>query len=402
MHLPPVCTVLLGALLLQGQELVEAVGPSPSGPEPEPQRVTATALTVASLDGTVSVSVDPDSGALSAVRSCVRQPCVSYALVAGESGATLAGTLTLQASAQRLPGGGVLASRLVCIHAADVPCSSKQALVQETFSPRKDSVGWSINVSSPVDPTDPTPLWTAPLLLNVRTPSLPPAAVRHACMHARCCSRTLLRVLAHINSLAPLHPGAFQVTFAEAGDKQFWAPWERGNGVIDPLLPSDGGWSWWNGEYLMGAEVVKASDRVIHEMAAILDPTHDAGVSFIPSPANPPAHPTWLRTHSTAKGGFPSWNRSILTEIYLCHACSCQEISRSETAGQGAAPAAARPQSAPARPASASAACSCGSATELRRTCSTQTSSHMWLAGGQRWAGLRSGTPRTGSRSARG
>jgi hypothetical protein len=22
----------------------------------------------------------------------------------------------------------------------------------------------------------------------------------------------------------------------------------------------------------------------------------------------------------------PSWNRSILTEIYLCHACSCPEI----------------------------------------------------------------------------
>jgi|EP01047_Picozoa_sp_COSAG01_P051226 hypothetical protein len=31
---------------------------------------------------------------------------------------------------------------------------------------------------------------------------------------------------------------------------------------------------------------------------------------------------------------FPSWNRSILTEIQLCHACSCQEISRVETAGQ--------------------------------------------------------------------
>jgi hypothetical protein len=27
---------------------------------------------------------------------------------------------------------------------------------------------------------------------------------------------------------------------------------------------------------------------------------------------------------------------SILTEIYLCHACSCQEILRMETAGQGA------------------------------------------------------------------
>jgi SNF2 family DNA or RNA helicase len=32
---------------------------------------------------------------------------------------------------------------------------------------------------------------------------------------------------------------------------------------------------------------------------------------------------------------FPSWNRSILTEIYLCHACSCQETLKTETAGQG-------------------------------------------------------------------
>jgi ankyrin repeat protein len=32
---------------------------------------------------------------------------------------------------------------------------------------------------------------------------------------------------------------------------------------------------------------------------------------------------------------FPSWNRSILTEIYLYHASSCQEILRTETAGQG-------------------------------------------------------------------
>eukprot|EP01047_Picozoa_sp_COSAG01_P039466 COSAG01_NODE_3264_length_6333_cov_2.641219_2_plen_230_part_00 len=31
---------------------------------------------------------------------------------------------------------------------------------------------------------------------------------------------------------------------------------------------------------------------------------------------------------------FPSWNRSILTEIYLCHARSYQEILRTETAGQ--------------------------------------------------------------------
>jgi hypothetical protein len=29
----------------------------------------------------------------------------------------------------------------------------------------------------------------------------------------------------------------------------------------------------------------------------------------------------------TVSRPFPSWNRSVLTEIYLCHACSCQEIS---------------------------------------------------------------------------
>jgi hypothetical protein len=34
---------------------------------------------------------------------------------------------------------------------------------------------------------------------------------------------------------------------------------------------------------------------------------------------------------------FPSLNRSILTDIYLCHACSCQEILRTETAGQALA-----------------------------------------------------------------
>jgi hypothetical protein len=31
---------------------------------------------------------------------------------------------------------------------------------------------------------------------------------------------------------------------------------------------------------------------------------------------------------------FPSWNRSISTEIYLCHACSYHDILRTDTAGQ--------------------------------------------------------------------
>jgi hypothetical protein len=37
---------------------------------------------------------------------------------------------------------------------------------------------------------------------------------------------------------------------------------------------------------------------------------------------------------ATVSRPFPSWNRFILTEIYLCHACYCQEIFRTDTAGQ--------------------------------------------------------------------
>eukprot|EP01047_Picozoa_sp_COSAG01_P064409 COSAG01_NODE_8519_length_2755_cov_8.227410_5_plen_73_part_00 len=28
--------------------------------------------------------------------------------------------------------------------------------------------------------------------------------------------------------------------------------------------------------------------------------------------------------YRTVSRAFPSWNRSILTEIYLCHPCSCE------------------------------------------------------------------------------
>jgi hypothetical protein len=37
---------------------------------------------------------------------------------------------------------------------------------------------------------------------------------------------------------------------------------------------------------------------------------------------------------ATVSRPIPSWNRSILTEISLCHACSCQERLRVETARQ--------------------------------------------------------------------
>eukprot|EP01050_Picozoa_sp_SAG11_P011459 SAG11_NODE_1214_length_5503_cov_5.844560_2_plen_791_part_00 len=201
-------------------------------------------IVVTSLDKSVSVAVDPQTGEISSLTSRGMQ----HSIVGG---VTLQGTRPLEISAKSVGEGGesVLITQTVCIPAADVPCSSKQAKVNSLFTPRATSVGWTLNISSPVYSTDPTPLWTAPVVTNI--------------------------------------------TFANSGDKQFWAPWSRGE-TKDPLTPSDGGFSWWTGEYLLGAQVVPASDHVIHEMATVLDPTHNVGVSFIPSPANPPAHPTWL------------------------------------------------------------------------------------------------------------
>jgi metal-dependent amidase/aminoacylase/carboxypeptidase family protein len=40
------------------------------------------------------------------------------------------------------------------------------------------------------------------------------------------------------------------------------------------------------------------------------------------------------RTYADVSRPFLSWDRSILAEIFLCHACSCQEMLRTETAGQ--------------------------------------------------------------------
>ena len=208
---------------------------------------SAAPLTVSSEDGSLSVVIDDQSGSVTSLNA-------RGLTLAASASATLAGTIDLQVSAKAV-SEGVVVSRLVCIHAEDVPCSIQQALIQELFSSRPTSIGWTLNVSSPGG-TPVTPLWGATVVTNV--------------------------------------------SFAEVGDKKFWAPWERGNGATDPLTPSDGGYSWWKGEYLMGAEVVTkgVTDRVIHEMATVLSPAHDVGVSFIPNPGNPPAHPTWLNITS--------------------------------------------------------------------------------------------------------
>jgi hypothetical protein len=49
---------------------------------------------------------------------------------------------------------------------------------------------------------------------------------------------------------------------------------------------------------------------------------HSSGNKFVGEPGIQVSRP------------FPSWNWSILTDIYLCHACSDHEILRVETARQ--------------------------------------------------------------------
>ena len=229
-------------------------------------------LEVAAVDGSVSVSVDAASGVVSTItaRGTVH-------VVAASTSMSDARTLSVSVASQ--PDGSVLVSRLVCAEPGPDLCA-RRALVQEAYEPRSDSVGWTINASSPEAGVGEgsTPLWSAPLLTNV--------------------------------------------SFAEAGDLQLWMPWERsGNpqccssrNFTNALKPSDGGFSWWSDQFLLGALVVPGRgaappatpgdhDWIIHDMASVLQPGSDSGVSFIASPKNPTAHPTWLNTSGPAARG---------------------------------------------------------------------------------------------------
>ena len=215
------------------------------------QGLSSAALSVTSIDGSIVVSIDKERGLIEQIKTHNVSIPVS-------AGTYIQGMITLEVLVTANESKGIIVSRLVCFPGHDVPCSTTQILIEEVFVPRTSSIGWSINASSPVWKDSPVQLFTAPLVTNV--------------------------------------------TFMEAGDKRFWAPWERGNNR-DSLLPSDGGYSWWTGEYILGAEVVKHSDLVIHEMATILQPSLDVGVSFIPNPGNPPAHPTWLNLSGSGGAG---------------------------------------------------------------------------------------------------
>jgi hypothetical protein len=97
---------------------------------------------------------------------------------------------------------------------------------------------------------------------------------------------------------------------------------ERGTALVRASAPSP---SWHRPTlteiYLCHAPLVLITGVRV-ETARVRCPTWSGASS--PRPAT---------TTTTPVGGpFPSWNRSVLTEIYLCHACSYQEILRTETA----------------------------------------------------------------------
>jgi beta-glucosidase-like glycosyl hydrolase len=65
--------------------------------------------------------------------------------------------------------------------------------------------------------------------------------------------------------------------------------------------------------------VTEKATRVVYSLAAV-------GALDAPPPTG--------TVQTNVSEAFPSYSRSILTEIYLCHPCSCHEILRMETPGQ--------------------------------------------------------------------
>jgi hypothetical protein len=156
---------------------------------------------ISSLDGSITVTVDSSSASISALQLGNYPP-----LEVDISGGIDQG-LVLLSDVQRT-NGNVVISRLVCTEGLDLPCSNLQAWVNTTLSAEETHVKLSASVEGfNVDKSKPTPPWTAPI--------------------------------------------AYNFTFAEAEGLKLWAPWDRA-GRYDPLNPSDGGYSWWTGEYSMG------------------------------------------------------------------------------------------------------------------------------------------------------
>ena len=166
--------------------------------------------------------------------------------------------LVLAASVET-QNSSVVLSRLMCTPGMDLPCSNLQVWVNTTLTPTQDTIKLTLSVEGVnVDEKHPTPPWTIPI----------------------------------INTFV----------FEDAGGLKLWAPWDRAE-KYDPLLPSDGGLSWWTGTYSFGTALA-GQDFVVAEHATVIDPQQNMAVSLIGDPSNPPIPQGFFNT--SGKGGATS------------------------------------------------------------------------------------------------
>ena len=201
---------------------------------------------VSSIDGTLTVVVDHADASISAMHFGSNR--LELDVHGGiDKGLVLTSSVTKTDSSLTI-------SRLMCTPGIDLPCSNLQVWVNTTLMPAQDSVTMSMSIEGVnVDKDKPTAPWTAPITNTF--------------------------------------------TFKDAANLKLWAPWDR-NGKVDPLKPSDGGYSWWHGVYSFGTALIN-QDFTVAEHVTFLDPLHNSGVSVIGNPSNPPIPQGFFNTSGT-------------------------------------------------------------------------------------------------------
>ena len=204
-------------------------------------------LCVSSADSSLSVCVDPASGAVASLAPRGAAAAAPWACNANTSlggGAVAAGP----AAVSQAPGGGAISVVRRWAFGPGAPAGVGGAVVTDTFSASATSVRWHVSVAG----TAAAP-WSAPIVTSV----------------------------------------AFGLAASQA--LKIWAPWDRGSaggwspGRVDPLQPSDvssGGW--WDGSYRLGNP---NDDFIVAPLAAVLAAdagAQDAGVSVSLAPTDVP------------------------------------------------------------------------------------------------------------------
>lgn len=140
---------------------------------------------------------------------------------------------------------GVLIQSFLCLPGGDVPCAPQKAAFNVSIEPSDTSVRVNCAIEGGMD--EGVAAWTAPISLGFN--------------------------------------------FSGSNKLKLWAPWNRG--TLDALLPSDGGYSWWVGEYAFGNSL-GSPDFVVAEHFSVINPVSGA-LHVIGDPGNPPVPRGWLK-----------------------------------------------------------------------------------------------------------